>query len=756
MKKNLYNLTSPQKSIWYTEQFFANTNINNICGTAIVYELLDFNILDRAINLVIKNNDIFRLQFIKDNGELKQYFKEYQSKKIDVIELNSIDDISILEQNLLSRVFNIEEELYEFKIFRVKNSEICGYMLNIHHIKSDAITLGLTCQKIMKEYLALINKSTCELNENAKYENYIKSEKEYFNSKKYDIDKTYWNEKYKTLPEIITIPSTKETSTSFSCNANRYTYIISKEKMNKIKDFCTKSKISVFNLFMGILSIYLYRVNNSSDFVIGTPILNRTNFNEKNTLGMFINVAPLRINIPNNLTVTELLSNIAIDSMALLRHQKYSYQSILEEIRKFNPSIPNLYNIVLSYQITKANIESDIKYETRWAFNNKCANDIDIHLFDLDNTGELNISYDFKIDKYDQQDIIDLNDRLNYIIEQILENSDLQIDDLEIITPTEKEKILNEFNNTKTDYPYEKTIPQIFEEQVILNPNKYAIFFENEKLTYTELNEKSNILANYLIQKGAKSGNIIGIFLDKSIETIISILAILKIQCTYLPLDIDYPKDRIEYMIKDSNAKFIISDPKYYSNLNLNDYFIDISSINNFNNNFKIDSHTNSNSMAYIMYTSGSTGKPKGVMISQKNIIRLVKNTNYIKFEPNDRMLQTGSLVFDACTFEIWGALLNGLQLYIIPKNKLLNVQLLSEYIKNNKITILWLTSPLFNQLSEKNPYMFKNIKYLLTGGDVLSPKHIYNVKEKNKKLTIINRIWSYRKYYILLLLSNN
>ncbi len=738
MEKQLYDLTAPQKSIWLTEQYFTNTNINNICGTAIVSQLLDFNILNEAINLVIKNNDIFRLHFIEKSGVLKQYFGNFESKPIEIVELDSKEEISTLEQKLLSKVFDLNEELYEFKMFRVKNSAISGYMLNIHHIKADALTLGLCCKKIMQQYIALVNNETLETNEKATYENYINSEAEYIASKKYEADKNYWEEKFKELPNIVTIPTTKKDSTDFSCKANRYNYIIDKNKMSKIIEFCTKSKISVFNLFMGILSVYMYRVNNINDFVIGTPILNRTNFTEKNTLGMFINVAPLRVNINDNSSILELLSNIATDSMGLLRHQKYSYQSILENIRKTNPSIPNLYNIVLSYQITKANVESNISYETRWAFNGTCSNDIDIHLFDLDNTGELNISYDYKVDKYDEQDIIDLNNRLNYIIDQVLENSDIKIKELEIATPSERDRILNEFNNTKTDYPSDKTIVELFEEQVELHPDNIAVVFEDEKLTYRELNEKANQLANYLLKNGVKDNDIVGILFKKNHQTIISLIAILKCNATYLPLDIEYPNERINYILQDSNAHYLITDS---INLEKITTSLKIININLFNYNFKnlLSIKSKISSPAYIIYTSGSTGKPKGVTIPQKGVVRLVKNTNYIKFYKNDRMIQTGSIVFDASTFEIWGALLNGLPLYIISKDNLLNTHFLENYIKNNKITIVWLTTSLFNLLSEQNPLIFETARILITGGDMVSPRHIYNVIDMCPNLTIIH-----------------
>lgn len=742
MEKQLFDLTAPQKSIWLTEQYFTNTNMNNICGTAIVSELLDFNNLNAAINLVIKKNDIFRLHFVEESGILKQYFGEYKSEKIELVELHSEEEISTLEQKLLSKVFNINEKLYEFKMFRVKNSNKCGYILNIHHIISDAFTLGLTCKKIIQEYSALINNNIIEINEKSTYQNYIKSEKEYFSSKKYENDKNYWEEKFKDLPNIITIPSTKCDSNDFSCKANRYSYIIEKDKMNKIIEFCTKSKISVFNLFIGILAIYMYRVNNINDFVIGTPILNRTNFSEKNTLGMFINVAPLRVTISDNSNVSELFSKIATDSMGLLRHQKYSYQSILENIRKTNPSIPNLYNIVLSYQITKANTESNINYETRWAFNGTCSNDIDIHLFDLDNTGELNISYDYKIDKYNEIDIIDLNNRLNYIIDQVLENSNLKIDDLEIATPEERDMILNQFNNTKADYPSDKTIVKLFEEQVELHPDNIAVVFEDEKLTYRELNEKANQLAGYLIEKNLKN-EIIATYLNKSINYIISILAILKSGNTFMPISCDYPKDRIEYMIQNSETPIIISNEKYLSNIDYDLPTIDIDNFDFKNETKNLNTIKEPHNTAYIIYTSGSTGLPKAVAVSHRSLINHIygiqdRFNNCIS--SNDIALSIANISFDANIQEIFIPLLFGATLHLLEDNLIYDVIKLANYIYNHKITFTFIPPTLLDILyNELRKFDKIHINKMLVGVQSIYNTTLNNYFNFNSQMKIHN-----------------
>ncbi len=317
----------------------------------------------------------------------------------------------------------------------------------------------------------------------------------------------------------------------------------------------------------------------------------------------------------------------------------------------------------------------------------------------------------------------------------------LKVSDIEILTEDERKKILYVFNDTRTAYPRNKTIHQLFEEQVECTPNNIAVNFKETIITYRELNQRANQLAKVLREKGVSEESIVAIMVPRSIESIIGILAILKAGGAYLPIDPEYPNERKLYMLEDSGAKILLtlSHLKPITGILLPHtlYLEDITLYQgDCTNTPQINGAEN---LAYVMYTSGSTGKPKGTMVEHRNVVRLVKNTNYIDFKKEDRILQTGAIVFDACTFEIWGALLNGLSLYLVDENTILDARKLKEALKEYKITILWLTSPLFNQLSEKNPEMFSSLRVLLVGGDTLSPKHINNVMEQCPRLTVIN-----------------
>lgn len=508
MKNKVYDLTSPQKSILFTEQFYRGASVNNICGTAIVHAELNFEVLKKAVNVFVENNDSFQLRLVLVDNVMKQFKTDFEPFTVDIVNLNSEEELHSLEKKMYSTPFDVFNGkcLYDVKLFRYKDNS-GGFIFNVHHLIGDSWALGIVAREVVRIYSCLLEGLPTPKNEDFSYINYINSEQEYVNSSKFQKDKAYWDNIFETIPEPASIPSTiskNTTNTNFSCEGKRNSFTIPKNIMDKIAEYCKLNNISVFNFFMAVYSLYIGRVSNLNDFVIGTPILNRTNFKEKNTTGMFINIAPLRISIDNAQDFKSYALEIAKNSMSMLRHQKYSYQYILEDLRKKDITLPNLYNIVLSYQITSAVDDNGIPYETTWSFNGNCADDMDIHLYDLNNTGSIIVAYDYKLSKYSDLDIENIHNRAMHIVEQILAKPDICLSNVDIVTENEKNEILYDFNNTSLEYDENKTIHGLFEEQVIRTPNKTAIVCNNEKLSYTELNAKANMLSNYLVNSGIK------------------------------------------------------------------------------------------------------------------------------------------------------------------------------------------------------------------------------------------------------------
>ena len=730
-KKDIYELTNPQKSIWNTELFFSNTTVNNICVSGIINEEVNIEILKKAINLLVKENDSFRTKLIVNDSVPVQFFSEYIPFNIDVIKVENKKEFNKIEQQMVEEKFNlINSELYKFEIIKFPDNT-AGIILNVHHMIADSWSLGITIQEIVRIYKLLINDNNVEFKTNS-YIDYINSEKNYKLSKRYEDDRKYWEEAFDIIPEQATIPAVKQNLKNVSNKSNRKSFNINQELSLEINDFCKNNDVTKFNFFMAVYALYIGRVSKLEDFVIGTPILNRTNIKEKYTMGMFVNTIPVKVDLKKNIEFKEFVFKLNLNMFNVLRHQKYSYTTILEDLRKKRGNIPNLYNIIISYQITKAINDEYGSYTTNWMFNNYCANDFNIHISDVNNTGGLVIDYDYLIDKYNENEIDNIHKRILNIIKQVLLNSSVKINDIDIVTKEEKDKILNEFNNAKVKFPREKTMVSLFEEQVEKTPENIAVVFDNQKLTYRELNEKANSLANYFISIGIKPGTVIGLRLNKRLEMIIGILAIIKSGCCYLPINMQYPEDRVKFMIEDSNCKLLIGTEESLKDVNIEVDKIDIDLKNkniylNSIENLKID--ITPEDLIYIIYTSGSTGTPKGAMLCHRNLVRLFRNDNFLfEFGENDTWTMFHSVAFDFSVWEMYGALLFGGKLVLVKDEIAQDPNLFLDLMRKENVTVLNQTPTYFYKLlkSEKDRNDRKlNVRYIIFGGEALKPNLI-------------------------------
>lgn len=295
------------------------------------------------------------------------------------------------------------------------------------------------------------------------------------------------------------------------------------------------------------------------------------------------------------------------------------------------------------------------------------------------------------------------------------------------------------FNQTKTGYPREKTIPELFEEQVEASPDKTAVAADGRSLTYRRLNEKANQLARRLKARGLMHGNAAAIMMERSLEATVSMLAVLKAGGVYVPIDPGYPEERIRFLLEDSGARIVLT--KDSTQISLEGYeVLAANAVDAEKEDAANLVHVNKpGDLAYYIYTSGSTGKPKGVMVEHRNIVRLVKNAGYIPLKSDVKMAQTGAVSFDASTFEVFGALLNGGTLYPVPKETLLDGKRFRVFLEETGITTMWLTSPLFNQLAQQDPGMFATLSDLIIGGDALVPGIVNRVKRESPELSLWN-----------------
>ena len=748
-----YELTYPQKSIWVTEQFYNGSSINHICGTAMFHSKLDFTLLEKAIKTTVSKHQNFQLKISLEDHEPKQYLKPIEQLEIQLVDIKSKKELKELEKKIISEPFELKDNyLFRFVMFRMPD-KCGGYVLDIHHLIADAYTLGHISSEIVNRYSDLANNKKIGNQEKNTYEDsyidFIESEKKYIKSERYKKDELYWKEKFSTIPSVASIPTNSSSKHSTSCVAERKEFNISTTILSSIKDFCAKNHISLFNFFMAIYAIYIGKVSNLEDFVIGTPILNRTNFKEKLCFGMFISTVPFRVNLHAEKTFAEFVKTVGTDSLNMLKHQRYPYQLLLENLRKTNPTIPNLYNILISYQITNAKeISSDISYNSQWNFNGNCADEINIHLFDINDTGELSIAYDYQKELYASNEIEKIHNRILYMIDQVLEDEELHLEDISITTKQEKQKLLYTFNQTDLDYSKDKYIIQYFEDIAKNKPNAPALIFHHSRLTYQQLNEKANSLAYELREKGLKNNDIVGILLPRSFEMMIAILAVLKSGASYIPIDPDYPTERIHYMLENSRTALLLSIPEFIDKGNYGVDYINVS----LSNNSIYDEHkenlkniSNPEDLSYIIYTSGSTGNPKGVMLTQQNLMNfynaMKSSAEYLTDGKEHRVVSITTVSFDIFLFETLISLTCGLTLYMADYYEQKITIKLERLIKDNEIDVIQTTPSImrFHLDNISDPSALSSLKYITLAGEPLPKALVSDLKKAYPECTIYN-----------------
>ncbi len=737
--KKFYPLTHPQKGIWYTEKFYPDTGIANIIGIMRLDENLDFAILENAINELIACNDSMRLRIIEQPTGPVQYVSPYCQQEIRRIDFSHYKNsynrfLSWVDKERRIPVQVNDSDLFEFVIFKLGDGD-GGFFLKTHHTISDAWTMILIGNKINEYYFSLLEGVKPTGSNYSSYLDYIKNEEEFCTSIDFEENRRFWNAKFETIPELTTLRPHKQAFSS--PEADRLTFTISKELTNKLHQFSEDMSVSIFIICLSALSICLHKILDQDDIIIGTPLLNRPTEKEKLTIGMFIETIPVRLQINPDLKFEEFVQKVAA-SWREMRNHRYPYNLLLEDIRTKQKLNSNLYDIMLSFQ--NARFIPWMAFKTFYFASGSEANSLCFHISDRDNTGQLYVDIDYQVALFEKEEVQSLYKSVLSIIEAALKNPARRITDLPLLSKKEKDFFLNKLNNTDTIFADNTLVHSLFEKQVLKTPDNIAIECRQEKLTYHRLNQQANLLARMLRNKGVKPGSIVGVLLDRSCNLAVSLWAILKAGAAYLPLDPDYPAERINYILDDSGSSLVITNQELQEKIggfpclmieDLADYQDDVTDLK-----IKIPP----DDRAYILYTSGSTGNPKGVVIGHKSICNFFTAMAREVDLQNKRVLSVTTVCFDIFVFEFFYPLVNGNTVVMADENQQIDPMELSQLIQEKNIHIIQ-TTPSRMQLllmDEAWGSCLTNVTDIILGGEVF-PAELFNRIRKITDARVIN-----------------
>lgn len=713
-----YTITHPQKRIWYIEKIYPDTSLHNIGGAVRIKGSVNFKYLEEAINVFIKKNEGLRLQFNENHNEVRQYVKEFQKEKIDFIDFsiyeNSEDEFNKWVQQESQKTFLLEENaLFFFALFKINKNDN-GYFVKFHHIIADGWSMNIMTEEISNIYMKLMNREFVNEEVQYSYLEYIEQEQKYLTSKRFIQNQKFWNERFRDVQEHCL------NRTSDGTVGNRVIFHLEQHKSQQIKNFIYENKYSLNTFFVSLFLIYLSKIKQQSDIVIGTPVLNRSGKKQKRMVGMFTSTMPFRMNVKSDYSILEFISKVNEQLKKYYFNQKYPYDLLLKELELKKKGYDNLFEICVNYYNTRLNTQlNGAAIDNIEFYNGNQYYPLQIVIKEWLNTGCLTLYFDYKVDDYMKQQIEDMYNHLNNLMEQIFINPEAKVSKLCFLSERETEKLIYQFNSTQADYPKDKVVFQLFEEMVERVPNKIAVSFENEELTYRKLNEKANQLARFLVVNGVEEEIIVGIMAKHSIETIIGILAILKAGGAYMPIDPDYPVDRINYMLKDSRTSILLTNYTIDDKIsflgdiiNLNDQKLYTGEASN------LETINKPNDLVYVIYTSGSTGEPKGVLVENKGLVNYIwwAKQMYVKDE-NEVFPLYSSLAFDLTVTSIFIPLISGNKVAVYSDDR--DEYVLNRIMKENKTTVIKLTPShlsLLKYMDNKN----SSVKRLIVGGEDL------------------------------------
>jgi amino acid adenylation domain-containing protein len=730
-----HNLSLPQKSIWVTEKFFPGTSIGNVAGTLKIKDKVDYDLLEKAINIFVDKNDAMRIRVIEEKGSPKQYIHDYSYFKIEFLDFSKCDISEFYNWNdkQAQKPFNvIDSTLYYFAIIKI-SEEVGAFYASTHHLISDAWTMGLLASQVVENYQCLKNDKKISNVKKPSYLDFLIDQDEFRYSNKFVKCREFWSKKYNEDFQIAHLKPISKGNRS--TKAERRAVLLDSDLNASIYKYCKEHKLSVFALFMTIFSIYISKKTSVNDVVVGTPILNRLGGKEKQIAGMFVSTIPVRLLVDVNSDFNSYAHYVSKELSGYLRNQKYNYELILKDYREKYKVIDKFYDCLLSYQNAKYEKgDHPDSYEIRWHFNKNQVESLILHLDDREGSGKLLLNIDYLVHLFNEEEIDQVSSSLLNLIKNAISSDGIEISKLEMIDKDEKTILLNtiaKFNDTKAEYPKDMTLQQLFEKQVGKSPNSTALVFEDKVLTYGQLNEKSNQLARQLRVKGVKPDTIVGIMVYRSFEMIIGIMAILKAGGAYLPLDPEYPIERRNYMLENANVKIVLTQKTIsdriigdFEKIVLDDqelYTGDASNLKTING---------PKNLAYVIYTSGSTGMPKGVMIEHYSVInRLNWMQKKYPINESDTILQKTPYTFDVSVWELFWWSFYGGKLAILPPGGEKDPSEVISAIDKYKITTIHFVPSMISVFldflqRDINNDKVSSLRQVFASGEALTLKH--------------------------------
>ncbi|MCY8511447.1 amino acid adenylation domain-containing protein [Bacillus mojavensis] len=721
-----YSLTGAQSGIWFAQQLDPDNPIYNTAEYIEINGPIDISLFEKALRHVIKEAESLHVRFGEDMDGPWQMMNPSPDVQLHVIDVSSEPNpektaLNWMKADLAKPVDLQHDLLFREALFKVGPQRFFWYQ-RIHHIAIDGFGFSLIAQRVAHAYTALAGGRSADDRSFGSLQDILAEDAEYRSSDTYEEDRQFWLNRFADRPEVVSLAErAPRTSKSFL----RQTAYLPPSDVNALKEAARYYAGSWHEVVIAVSAAYVHRMTGSEDVVLGLPMMGRMGSASLNVPAMVMNLLPLRLSVSPSMSFSELVLQISREIRSIRQHHKYRHEELRRDLkligenhRLFGPQI-NL--MPFDYGLDFAGARG-----TTHNLSAGPVDDLSINVYDRTDGSGLRIDVDANPEVYSESEIKVHQQRILQLLQTASAGEDMLIGQMEFLLPAEKARVISEWNETAKPEQL-LSLPDMFEEQANRSPERIALICDHIQLSYQELNEQANRLAHLLIEKGLGPEQFVALALPRSSEMVAAMLAVLKTGAAYLPLDPEFPADRISYMLKDAKPSCMITTEEIAATLpddiTAPQLVLDQPVTKEIVKRYSADNpnvHVSLIHPAYIIYTSGSTGRPKGVVVTLKSLSNfLLSMQERFSLNKQDRLLAVTTVAFDISALELFLPLISGASIVVAQKETIREPQALAKMIEYFDITIMQATPTLWHALVTNEPEKLRELR-VLVGGEAL------------------------------------
>ena len=736
-------LSFAQQRLWFFQQFEPDSFVYTCPAAVRLTGILNVMALEQALTEIVRRHESLRTSFPAPSGEPEQQIAAPSRASLPLIDLAVLSasgqsrQVKGLAQEESQRTFDLATgPLLRVKLLRLTSDEHV-VLLTMHHIISDGWSMGVLVRELGALYQTFSAGQPSPLAELAvQYADYAVWQREWLRGEELEKQLAYWRKQLGGELPILELPISRGRAVVQSYRGETVGVELSERLSGALRQLSKRNGATLFMTLLTSWQVFLSRYAGQDDVIVGTPLAGRHLLETEGLIGFFVNTLAMRADLSGNPSFRQLLGRVKESMLGAYAHQDVPFDKLVEELQ---PERSMSYEPIFQVMFTLENKAQEV-FEMPGLKLSGVEADSDVAKFDLtlilqEQESTIAGVLEYNTDLFEKSVIERLLTHFQVLLESIVNDPEQRISELKLLTRAEEQQLLVEWNQTQADYPRDRCVHELFEEQVARTPDAVAVVYEAEQLTYEELNRRANQVARYLRSMGVGTETLVGICVERSPQMVVGLLGILKAGGAYVPLDPAYPRERLLFMVEDSNSTVVIVEEKLREMLagiggGVRTVCLDSEwgEIEKESGTALKREHRGGDELAYVIYTSGSTGTPKGVAVPHRAINRLLVNTDYMKLTAHDGIAQAASSSFDAATFEIWGPLLHGGRIVGVTKEVSLSPSDFAAQIVEQDISGIFLTTALFNQMACHAAWGFRSVQDLLFGGENVDPRWVREV----------------------------